>query len=92
MTNLEHRRVEMACKFLRHDEVAIKLATEPFDAAGQIDVATDDGKVKSVTRTNVAIRDFAIVECGTSCHAQINAKWHLACYWSKLLKRFWQKS
>jgi hypothetical protein len=27
---------------------------------------------------------------GTSCSAQMNAKWHLACYRSKLLKRFWQ--
>ena len=37
------------------------------------------------------IRALAL-HLGTSCPAQMNAKWHLACYRSKLLKRFWQKS
>ena len=30
-------------------EVAIELATEPLDAARQVDVGTDHGEIKSVT-------------------------------------------
>jgi len=55
MTYLEHRRVEIADEILGHDEVAIELATEPLDAARQIDVGTDHGEIKSVTRSDVAI-------------------------------------
>jgi hypothetical protein len=62
MTYLEHRRVEIADEILGHDEIAIELATEPLDAAGQVDLGTDHGEIKSVTRSNIAIRDFAIVE------------------------------
>ncbi len=62
MTDLGHRCVEIANEFLGHDEVAIKLATEPLNAARQIDVGTDHGEIKSVTCSNVAIGDFAIVE------------------------------
>ena len=60
MTYLEHRCVEIADEILGHDEIAIELATELLDAARQIDVGTDHGEIKSVTRSNVAIRDFAI--------------------------------
>ena len=62
MTYLEHRRVEKAHEILGHDEVAIELATEPLDAARQVDVGTDHGEIKSVTCSNVAIRHFAIVQ------------------------------
>ena len=62
MTDLEHRRVEIADEILGHDETAIELAAEPLDATRQIDVGTDHGEIKSVTRSNVAIRDFAVVK------------------------------
>jgi len=62
MTYLEHRRVEIADEILGHEQVPVELATEPLDAARQIDVGTDHGEIKSVTRSNVAIRDFTIVE------------------------------
>jgi hypothetical protein len=62
MTYLENRRVEIADEILGHDEVAIEFATEPLDAARQINVGANHGEIKSVTRSNVAIRHFAIVE------------------------------
>ena len=37
----------MAHEIVGHDEVAIELATEPLDAARQIDVGTDHGEIKS---------------------------------------------
>ena len=45
----------MAHEIVGHDEVAIELATEPFDAARQIDVGTDHGEIKSVARSDVAL-------------------------------------